>query len=145
MSLLYLFLIRSGRPVSFNYLQTFITLLCGTFFIIGGLALVAVSRKLQIYSYPLLTEIFLGRNFKGFVDFLVLFSSLTILSCHSMFIYGVLAEYNLPISLIIFLTLVLLSWIRKLWKLSFNYVSGNIITFVLLVTLLFLEPPTSQE
>ena len=74
--------------------------------------------------------------------------SLAYLSLHMYFIINVLRITSIQDSstlldvlvVILLLTIcVMLSWVRKLWKLAFNYIIGNLITFGLIACLFYVK------
>lgn len=123
---------KDANNESWVLFGTFTTLSC-ILVLIGGLALISVSRELQAHSYPMLAESLLGKSSKRLVEWLTLTQSLLMVSCHVIAIESFLnPSHRLWLTLIITSVLLLLTLIRQLWKLSFNYITGNLIACALI-------------
>ena len=121
-------------------LQPLIILIVGLLVIMGGRALIGLSNELKIYSYPLIVEVLHGKSsiLKYMVEALIILASISYLSVHMIFLIMTLDSSCsfLPTFLLV-LVCTLLTWIRQLWKLSFNYFTGNLITALAIIVTVY--------
>jgi len=124
----------NDKLVLYGYLTTLSCIMV----LIGGLTLISASRELQAHSYPMLADTLLGKTGKRFVEFLTLVQGLLEVSWHVMVIDSILNPSSLLwLELMVATVLLLLTLIRHLCKLSFNYITGNMISFALVARALY--------
>lgn len=86
----------------------------------------------------MLAETFLGKSGKRLVEALTLAQGLLVVSCHVMAIDSILnPSGQLWLTITLATVLLLLTLIRQLWKLSFNYITGNLISCALVARALW--------
>lgn len=78
------------------------------------------------------------------IEILLILLSFSFLTLHIQFMRLVLTN-DIVSSLLLLLACSLFSWVRKLWKLSFNYYFGNLITLFVLSALLYESVSSSNQ
>lgn len=91
-----------------------------------------------MYSYSMITEIEFGKHSlaKRTVDCLIFLTSIFYLSSHIM-VMNIAFGQSIYSVVVILIVCTLMSWIRKVHKFSFNYVISNIISFAIILVILY--------
>jgi hypothetical protein len=102
---------------------------------------VILSNRLGIDQFTAIAQLRRGIWMKYFVELTVSIISFCYVTLHIWFMIQVL-DKGVAGSIVVILTCTVLSWVRKLWRLSFNYYLGSIISLSVYLSILLSCPLT---